>query len=118
MGPDPQNNALPSRPKFSWDIKTAPWTDGRGDQAEYKATVNLWKTFHNSLPANNNNKIPPNLQAICLKSQLFGRAKDLCSGISNTDLNTENGVDLIVNSIHKRDSLSVVSEAYRTFNQL
>ena len=109
---------LPSRPKFHWDVKSPPWTDARGDQLEYKNQVDLWKHFHDSLPNNNSNKIPSNLQAICLKSQLFGRAIDLCSGITNTELSSEDGVSKIVNAIYQRDGLSVVSEAYRVFNDL
>lgn len=85
---------------------------------EYKNQVALWKNFHDSLLVNNSNKIPENLQAICLKSQLFGRAIDLCSGISNTELSSDDGVSKIVNAIYQRDGLSVVSEAYRVFNDL
>lgn len=119
MGPHPNAvNTLPCRPNFNWDTKTPPWTDGTGDQQPYKQQVELWKHFHDTLPANNNNKIPGNLQGICLKSQLFGRAIDLCSGITAEQLSGENGVDLIVNAIYKRDGLSVISEAYKIFNDL
>ena len=82
MGPVPQTN-LPIRPKFSWDAKSPPWTDGKRDQQEYRDAVKLWQTFHDSLPNSNSNKIPSALQAVCLKSQLYGRAKDLCSGITD-----------------------------------
>lgn len=109
---------LPSRPKFHWDVKSPPWTDARGDQLEYKNRVTLWKHFHESLPANNSNKIPGNLQAICLKSQLFGRAIDLCSGITITELSSEEGVSKVVNVMYQIDGFSVVSEAYKVFNDL
>ncbi len=119
MGPgEAKMSNLPSRPKFNWDIKSAPWTDGKGDQTEYKDAVKLWQSFHDQLPDGNNNKIPVALQAICLKSQLFGRAKDLCAGITSDQLNGIEGVNRIVNAIYKRDALSVVSEAYKSFNQL
>lgn len=61
----------------------------------------LLKHFHNSLPANNNNKIPSNLQEMCLESQPFRREIDLCSGISNTELTEEDGVDKIVNAFYQ-----------------
>ena len=117
MGPAPQSNLL-SRPKLSWDVKSPPWTDGKGDQEEYRNAVNLWQTFHNTSPDSNSNKIPQALQAIFLKSKLFCRPKDLCSGISDDQLVGNNAVNLIVGNIYQRDALTVVSEAYRTFNLL
>lgn len=78
----------------------------------------MWQTFCNALPINNNNNIPAALQAVCLKSHLYGRAKDLCSGITDAQLVGEESVALIVGAIYKRDALSVVSEAYKTFNLL
>lgn len=101
MGPQPSSNLLPSRPKFSWDSKSPPWTDGKGDQEEYRDAVRLWQTFHKALPVNNKNKIPDEIQAICLKSQLCGRAKDLCSGITDEQLVGENAVALLVGQIYK-----------------
>lgn len=117
MGPAPRNN-LPSRPKFSWDAKSPPWTDGVGDQEEYRDAVHLWQMFHDALPDSNSNKIPLALQAICLKSQLYGRAKDLCSGISSQQLKGNGAVDLLLGTVYQRDALTVVSEAYRAFNAL
>lgn len=117
MGPALTSN-LPSRPKFFWDAKSPPWTDGKGDQEEYRDSVKLWQTFHNALPDSNSNMIPTALQAVCLKSQLYGRAKDLCSGISEAELVAEGAVDLLVGEIYQKDALTVVSEAYRAFNQL
>lgn len=43
---------------------------------------------------------------------------ELCSGISDEDLVGDNGVNLILNAVYKRDALSVVSEAYSSFNDL
>ena len=117
MGPAPAN-IVPTRPKFSWDAKSAPWTDCKGDQEEYSNSVKLWQAFHNALPENNSNKIPLQFRAICLKSQLYGTGKDLCSGISDAQLLGENGVQLILNAIYQRDALTVVSEAFKAFNQL
>ena len=98
MGPAHQN-LLPSRPKFSWDSKTAPWTDGKGEQEGYHKSVKLWNAFNDALPNSNSNKIPKALRAICLKSQLFGRAADLCSGIDDASLTTDDGVKRIVDCI-------------------
>lgn len=48
----------------------------------------------------------------------FRPAIDLCSGISKNELTAEDGVDKIVNAIYQRDAFSVVSEAYKVFNDL
>ena len=117
MGPAP-NSSVPSRPRFSWDAKSAPWTDGKGDQEEYFKAVKLWQAFNDALPDRNSNKIPTGLRAICLNSQLYGGAKELCSGISDEQLLTTEGVKSIVDCIYQRDALSVVSEAFRSFNAL
>lgn len=66
----------------------------------------------------NSNKIPKKLRGICLKSQLYGRALDLCKVISDDDIASEHGVQKIIDVINKRDALSVVSEVYRDFNFL
>jgi len=80
--------------------------------------VKLWLAFHDVLPESNSNKMPVNLPAICPKSQMYFCSKELCSGISDADLLSPEGVSLIINYIYQRDSLSVVSEIYSSFNQL
>ena len=90
MGPG--NSSLPSRPKFSWDIRSTPWTDGRGNQEGFAIAVKLWEQFHDKLPSSNSNKMTADLCGICLKSQLFGRALDLTKGISDEFIASEDGV--------------------------
>lgn len=119
MGPGQQHaNNLPSCPRFSWEANSASWTDGKGDQEEYFNNLKLWEAFNEELPDTNGNKIPATLRAICLKSELYGRAKDICAGIKEDILLTVNGVKNIVDYTLRRDALSVVSEAYRIFNEL
>lgn len=60
---------------------------------------------------NNSNEIPDELQAICLKAQLYGRAKDLRSVITAEQLVCDGAVALLVGQIYKRDALSAVSKA-------
>ena len=91
MGPEPQFSEKPSRPRFQWDARSPPWTDGKGNQKRFLKAVKLWKEFHDALPASNSNKIPSNLQGIVLKSQLFGRAQDLVSNISSEELRSAEG---------------------------
>lgn len=117
MSPAPQAS-LPSRPKFSWDAKSPPWTDGKGDQEEYSDAVKLWQAFHDALPDSNSNKIHTALQAVCLKSKVCVQAKDLCSGVTESELTGEGAVNLIVGKIYRKYDLSFVSEAYRAFNYL
>lgn len=107
MGPEPIK--LPGHPKFSWDMKTTLWTDVKGDQGEYYDAVIIWKAFLHAIPDINSNKLLQTLQVICLKSQLFSRSKDLYSVISNDQLLGDDGVQLIIDWIYKRGSLTVVS---------
>ena len=120
MGPATAHSTstLPSRPKFSWDIRSPPWTDGKGNQDEYVRSVRQWCRFHDGLSDANSNKITPVLRGICLSSQLYGRAKDLCIGLSSDQLSADNGVDMILAKIHQRDPITVVSEVYRDFTDL
>ena len=71
-----QGNHLPTRPKFSWDLKSVPWTDGKGPQDQYAEAVSIWKLYHDSLLDETPGKIPENLQSVLLRSQLFSRARD------------------------------------------
>lgn len=122
MGPEPSAKSsgmsLPSRPRFSWDMKSVPWTDGKGPQDEYAEAVLEWCNFHDLLPATNSNKLDKILRGSILKSQCYGRAKDLVKSVKTQDLNSENGADHVVSAIHKRDPLSFVTELYTDFNSL
>ena len=106
---------LPLRPRFAWDIRSVPWTDGRGNQDQYASAVALWKAFHDKLPDANSNKIPKDLQGIMLQSQLYGRARDLCKSIPDETIQSEDGSEAIVNKIYQRDPLAVVSDVYQDF---
>lgn len=99
-------------------MKTCPWADGRGNQEYYVKNVKLWASFHDRLPANNSNKIAEDLGGIALKSQLYGREKDICTGIPDDVIQSENGVQAILDAVYKRDSMDVVNEGFRHFNDL
>ena len=121
MGPDGstvRGADLPMRPKFSWDLKSAPWTDGKGSQEQYAEAVSLWKLYHDTLPDNTSGKIPKKLQGIVLKSQLYGRARDLARSVPQEMLVSDDGSQAIVDAVHKRDGLSVVNDIYSLFNGL
>ena len=109
------NSDLPKRPRFSWDIRSVPWTDGKGDQEEYVNAVRSWSSFHNKLPDSNSNKIPKSLRGIMLHSNLYGRAKYLCKEISFTEIESDDGVDKICKAVYEQDALTIVSNAYRDF---
>ena len=59
--------------------------------------------------------IPKGLSGIMLHSHLYGRAKDLCKDIPFDKIYSDKGVDLISKSLHKKESLSVVSTKYTDF---
>lgn len=118
MDPETKNSGLPSRHRFSWDINTVPWTDGRGNQAEYKKAVDLWVSFHNKLPDTNPNKIAAHRRGIMLKSNLYGRAKYLCAGITDDQISSSKGVEHIVHAIYRRDPISVLPAALEDLHDL
>lgn len=121
MGPEMLKQAslsLPTRPKFSWDIKNSPWTDGVGSQECYAHSVKQWCLFHDRLPDNNANRIAPNVRGIILEANLYGRAKDLCKSITAEQLGSDTGATHVMNCIYKRDSLSVMSEIFSDFSLL
>ena len=109
---------LPSRPRFSWDMKSVPWTDGEGRQDDYADAVSLWSAFHDELPESNANKIPEKLRGIMLVSQLFGRAKEICKKIDDSVIRSVEGPAAIVQAVYKRDALSTVSDVYRDYMDL
>ena len=87
------------RPRFSWDAKTPPWTDGKGNQERFKVSVEDWVAFHDSLPENSSKKMSKEVQGIVLKSQLFEQASDQCSELTKAQLKSVEVVNLIVNSV-------------------
>lgn len=118
-GPAPNPlHSLPSLPKFSWDERNAPWNHGKGDQEDYFHAVGRRNSFHAALPDENSSKISEHLRAICLQSQLYGRARDLCYAITDNDLIQPNAINTIVACVYHRVAHSMVSEAIRHFNNL
>lgn len=118
MGPAMQHSNLPSGPRFSWHIKAVPWTYRKGDQLEYAKAVKKWSAFHDNLQDSNSNKIPKIIRGIVLQSHLYGRAKDLCDSLDDDVIASEDGVQLIVNTVYKKDPLSIVSCVYTELQKL
>ena len=106
------------RQMFSWDLKSAPSTDGRVPQEEYADAVERWCDFHDLVDVKNPNRIAPNLRGIMLWSQLYGRARDCARKIPKHVLQSENGAHAIVAAVHRRDPLSVVSSVYSDFTSV
>ena len=74
--------------------------------------------MHDILEVTNHNRIAPKLRGISLKSQLFGRARDLVSKISKAELTTTRGAKLIVAAIRVRDTISCVGIVFRDYTLL
>lgn len=81
MGPEEKHALLPTRARFTWDIKTVPWSDGVGDQTLYAQTVHHWLKFYNRLPKLNSNRIAKNNSGIVLLLHLFWNTATLCRTI-------------------------------------
>lgn len=57
-------------------------------------------------------------RGIFLHSNLFGRALDLCEGLDDDKIASEDGSDLIVSTIYKKDPLSVVANVFDELNHI
>lgn len=97
MGPE-SINALPTRPKFTWDLRSVPWTDGRRDQQGFSTEVK-WCAFHDTLKESNANKIEKSQRGLVLHTQLYGRAADLARHLSIEELQKDDAVDKILPAI-------------------
>ena len=106
---------LSERTRFSWDIRSAPRTDARGNQEDLVSAIRSWSAFHAKLPDLNSNKIPKSLRGIILKSHLYGHAKDLCKEIPFAEISSADGVRKICKYLCKKDALTVVSNSYSDF---
>ena len=53
-----------------------------------------------------------------LQSHLYGRAKDMWKHIPFNEIASADGVDKVYRTLHKKDSLTVVSNAYSDFQNL
>lgn len=104
--------------KFYWDLRSAPWTDGRGPQDEYADEVDRWCDFHDMLEEKNPNRIPPELRGTMLWEHLSGSAKDCARKIPRDILMSEDGPNAFVDAVHRRDPLSAVSTVYADFSAL
>lgn len=106
------------RPKYSWDLKSPPYTVGKGPQDDYADAVERWSDFHDLLEEKNPNRIAHNLRGTMLWSQLPGRVRDSARKIPESVLLSPNGSKAIVASVHRRDPLSVVTGVYSDFSSV
>lgn len=74
--------------------------------------VKRWGAFHNNLPDFNSNDISLQNHGILFFSHLYGRAKDLCEGIEDAVIASDDGTSLILKSNYKIDPLCLVSLVY------
>ena len=114
MGPE----QLPNPPKFHWDVRNPPWTDGRGVQENFYRAVVAWKKFHDELPNGHSHKIPSNLQGVILQSQLYDRAQDTAQKLVLDQIEKDYDALRVASVIYKADVLSVVTDTFRQFISL
>lgn len=96
-----------SRLSFHEDIKYTSTTDGFQSQGGHACDVGHRMQFHEMSPKNNFYKIPGNLCGICLRSQIFGRALELCKGMSDDKIALEQNTNFFLTTSYKRDALAV-----------
>lgn len=110
--PDDSLDAFPNQPQLTWDIKTVFWTYLVSDQTLYVQAVHHWCAFHDILSEWNRNRIGPNNRGVVLLSHLFGNAAAVCRTITQEIVDSDDVTSLTVNSVHRKEALSVVSDVY------
>lgn len=103
---------------FSFDLSFATWTDAVGNPEGYALGVSQWSELHDLLPDTNSNKIPETMGGTSPQAQLNGHSVDLREERNDDELNSQDGDQLILNMIHIREPLSVISGFCADFNDL
>lgn len=110
--------ALPKSPRFCWDIRYIPLTDGKGNQEKFVNALKSWESFHDELADTNIDKLPKSLRGTVLHSHLYERAKDFCKHTTFSKMKSKTGVKLICNILHKKTRLTVVNSTFGDFQKL
>lgn len=58
------------------------------------------------------------MQEIVLKSQLYVESGDLCAELTNEQLKSKDGVQMIIGKTYERDFLSVIIETSKVFHKV
>lgn len=109
---------MSNKPRFGWDIRTSPGTDGKGYQEGYARAFELWCDYQDSLPDINTNKINKTQCGTLLLAQLSSRAIDRTSGLSKDDVKSDGGADMLVAAIYKNNLLSTRMGALANMSEL
>lgn len=106
--------SLPARHRFTKDVKNVPWTGGKGDQTIYDQAVSHWYSFQNNLSDDNRDRIDSKNRGFALLAHLFGHAAEIFCTNTSDIVAAEDGTQLIVETIHEQNKLSVVSNICNT----
>lgn len=87
--PSTKISRYPSRPQCTWNLKTAPWSDGRAAQDWYGEAVSNWCSFHDLLPDSNSNELMKTPRGRILNSQCYGCAKHFVKSVPKENLSSE-----------------------------
>lgn len=118
MSPADSTHAVLNRPQFSWDLKSTPWTAGRGDQEHYSNAVQHWAQLYDILPDSNSNKIFAKSCRIILPSNLHSCTWDLCADIKDEIMLCNDASKVIVDHVYKKDPRSVFSVVFAQLQNL
>ena len=112
------DDRAPGRPRFHWDPRNAPWTDGRDPQDEYIRAVKHWCRYHDAVPDSYSKKVPTDLQAMLLHAQLQERANEITMSIDVEQLKSPTGEQLLFEAIDKLYRIQVISDTSNSIKQL
>lgn len=93
-------------------MRTAPWTDGSGNQEHYARIVQQWCWCNEELPESSSHKILEDLRSSLLEAELYGGPIDICRGVTEDQITFKEAHINIANAIDQNDPLTVFNELF------
>lgn len=101
-----------------WNAEILPCPDGKENHNKSKDAATHLEEYHDAPPATNINKFSSPVQGLFLSSELLGGAADICKELTNYELKSGNGVQVIKDFVTQKEYLSVIDGTFESIGRL